>query len=79
MIFEKGSVPVKIAAKVYGKNPEWVRNGIVSGYLPIGFATRNGRRIVDIREVNCKNGRINYYISPRRLYEETGYLWEGEK
>lgn len=31
----KGSVPVRVAAKVYGKNPQWIREGIVSGYLPI--------------------------------------------
>lgn len=29
-----GSVPVKVVAKIYGKTPEWVRYGIVSGYLP---------------------------------------------
>lgn len=79
MIFEKGSVPVRIVANVYGKTPEWVRYGIVSGYLPIGIATRNGIRITDISDLNCKYGRTNFYISPKRLYEETGYLWEGEK
>ena len=79
MIFSKGSVPVKIVAQIYGKNPEWVRLGIVSGYLPIGVATRNGKKITDISELTCKNGRTNFYISPKRLYEETGYLWEGKK
>ena len=79
MIFEKGSVPVRIAAKVYGKNPEWIRSGIVSGYLPIGVATRNGHQITDVSDLDCKYGRTNFYISPKKLYEETGYLWEGEK
>lgn len=26
-----------------------------------------------------KYGRISYYISPKLLYEETGYVWNGEK
>ena len=73
-----GSVPVRIAAKVYGKNPQWIREGIVSGYLPIGIATRNGKQLTDISELDCKYGRTNFYISPKKLYEETGYMWEGE-
>ena len=71
-----GSVPVTVVAKVYGKDPAWVRAGIISGWLPIGYATRNGKTITSIDEMNSKFGRINYYISPKKLYEETGYLWE---
>ena len=63
--FHPGSVPVAVVARVYGKDASWVRAGIISGWLPIGKATRNGR--------------INFYISPKRLYEETGYFWRGER
>lgn len=77
--FGKGSVPVAVAAKVYGKDSAWVRAGIISGWLPIGFATRNGEQILGVDEIDSKKGRINYYISPKRLYEETGYIWKGEK
>ena len=70
-----GSVPVSVAAKVYGKDPAWVRAGIITGYLPIGVATRRGKQISKISEINSKWGRINYHISPKKLYEETGYLW----
>ena len=73
-----GSVPVSIAAKVYGKDPSWVRAGIINGWLPIGNATRNGKLIKSIEEMNSKYGRINYYISPKLLYEQTGYVWKGE-
>ena len=76
IIFKPGSVPVAIVAKVYGKDSSWVRAGIISGWLPIGKATRNGKLVTD---VNDSGGRINFYISPKRLYEETGYLWKGEK
>lgn len=79
MKYHVGSVPVKVVAKIFGKDASWVRAGLITGYLPIGKATRNGRDVTSIDEMNSKYGRINYYISPKRLYEETGYLWEGEK
>ena len=77
--FKNGSVPVAVAARVYGKDACWVRAGIISGWLPIGKATRNGRLITDLRQMDSRFGRINYYISPKLLYEETGYEWKGEK
>lgn len=57
----------------------WVRAGIISGWLPIGKATRNGKLVTSIEEMNSKYGRINFYISPKLLYQETGFLWKGEK
>lgn len=66
-----------VAAKVYQKDPAWVRAGIISGWLPIGVATRRGRVINDISEMDSRLGRINYYISPVKLYEDTGYIWSG--
>ena len=39
--FHSGSVPVAVVARVYGKDASWVRAGIISGWLPIGKATRN--------------------------------------
>lgn len=77
--FASGSVPVTVAARVYGKDPSWIRAGIIAGWLPIGTATRKGKRITNIEEMNSKYGRINYHISPKRLYEETGYIWRGER
>ena len=77
--FMHGSVPVSVAAKVYGKDASWVRAGIISGWLPIGKATRNGQLITNIEEMNSRYGRINFYISPKKLYEETGYVWKGER
>lgn len=76
--FTKGSVPVSVAASVYGKDASWVRAGIVSGWLPIGKATRKGCLITSIEEMDSKLGRINFYISPRKLWEDTGYIWKGD-
>lgn len=77
--FPQGSVPVAVAACVYGKDASWVRAGIVSGWLPIGKATRSGKLVTTIEEMDSRYGRINFYISPKRLYEETGFLWKGER
>ena len=77
--FPQGSVPVAVAARVYGKDASWVRAGIVSGWLPIGKATRSGKLVTTIEEMDSRYGRINFYISPQRLYEETGFLWKGER
>ena len=77
--FAKGSVPVSVVAGVYGKDATWVRAGIIARWLPIGKATRNGRLVTRIEDINSKQGRINFYISPKLLWEETGYLWKGEK
>lgn len=78
-IFTKGSVPVAVAARVYGKDASWIRAGIVAGWLPIGKATRRGRLVTKLEEMDSKYGRINFYISPKKLWEETGYVWKGEK
>lgn len=72
----KTSVPVLVAARVYGKDPAWIRAGIICGWLPIGIATRKGKQITSIEEMKGSYGRINYYISPKLLYEHTGYVYE---
>ncbi len=76
--FGMGSVPVSVAAKVYGKDASWIRAGIIAGWLPIGKATRNGKQITTIDEMDSRFGRINYYISPKLLFEQTGFMWKGE-
>ena len=75
----KGCVPVQVAAKVYGKDACWVRAGIITGALPIGHATRKGKRITSLKDMDSRYGRINYYISPNKLYEDTGFIWDGGK
>ena len=77
--FVNGNVPVSVAARVYGKDACWVRAGLISGWLPIGNATRNGKLVTSIDEMDSRYGRINYYISPKLLYEHTGYMWDGER
>lgn len=76
---KEGSVPVAVAARVYGKDASWVRAGIIVGWLPIGKATRNGKTVTSVSDIDSRKGRINYYISPKLLYEDTGYEWKGER
>ena len=45
--FSEGSVPVCIAAKVYGKDASWIRAGIIVGWLPIGKATRKKVKAIE--------------------------------
>ena len=77
ILFKAGSVPISVVAKVYGKDATWVRAGIIAGWLPIGIATRDGKQVTDIKDISSEKGRINFYVSPKRLYEETGYLYGG--
>ena len=79
MRYPTGSVPIKVAARVYGKDPSWVRAGIISGALPIGSATRRGVPVNIDDYKKARSGRCNFYISPKMLYEHTGYLWDGEQ
>lgn len=51
VIFGPGSVPVAVAARVFGKDACWVRAGIITGYLNIGTATRNGKVITSIDQI----------------------------
>lgn len=77
--FSAGSVPVAAAAKVFTKDPAWVRAGIISGWLPIGVATRDGVLIQSVKEMDSRYGRINFYISPKKLWEVTGFIWQSSK
>lgn len=40
--FKQGSVPAAVVARIYGKDKNWVRFGIIFGWLPIGTSTKNG-------------------------------------
>ena len=79
IVFASGSVPIVVVARIYGKDASLVRAGIIACWLPIGKATRKGKLITNVNDINSKYGRINFYISPKLLYQETGYVWKGER
>lgn len=63
--FGGGSVPIAEVARIMKKDKNFVRVGIQEGWLPIGVAYK-------------KKGAtdFNYYVSPKKLYEFTGYVYE---
>lgn len=63
--FGIGGVPIATAAEVYGKDATWIRQGIEDGWLPIGHMTRS-------------ENKRNFYISPKKLWEDTGFIWKEE-
>ena len=62
MDFNGYSISVAQAAKIMGKDQQYIRQGIIQGILPIGTAFK-------------KQGskQYDYYISPKLFYEFTGY------
>ena len=76
--FGVGSVPISVAARVYGKDAAWVRQGLIEGWLPIGYATRDKKLVQPNEKMDAMYGRINFYISPKKLWEDTGFVWKGE-
>lgn len=62
--FGPGGVPMEVAAKVYGKDVTYVREGIDAGWLPIGRCTKRSKN-------------RSFYVSPKKLWEDTGFVWRG--
>lgn len=65
--FATGNPPIPFVAKILGKDATWVRQGIEKGWLPIGICTKTDK------------GVRNFYVSPKLLWELTGYIWKGEE
>lgn len=64
--FGSGAPTVAETAKILDKDMCFVREGIEKGWLPIGICRAN------------KNRR-DFYISPKKLWEVTGYVWKGRE
>ena len=69
--FSEGNVPVRVAAKVLGMKPDTVRNRMEDGTLDLGVIYKS-------RKKRGTRSYRNTYISPKKLYELTGYIWRGE-
>lgn len=63
MIIKK--IPLQLAADLMGKNYNFVRIGLQRGILPIGSAVKT--------HAESQHGRYNYYISPKKFMDFTGY------
>lgn len=73
--FSNERLTVSDVSKMTGIPMSSVRAGIIYGWLPIGTAYRGNKVIHDRKG----SGRIEFVISPRKLWEETGYIWRGKE
>ena len=73
--FSNERLTVKSVSKILGIPESSVRAGIIYGWLPIGTAYRGNKIITSQSKSNV---RTEYIISPRKLWEEFGYVWEGK-
>lgn len=64
LIFDGRNIPVADAAKIMGKDPQFIRLAMINKLLPIGLAYK-------------KEGSTQYdfYISPKLFYEYTGFVY----
>lgn len=62
LVFDGRNIPVAEAAKIMGKDQQFIRQAMINKLLPIGLAYK-------------KEGSTQYdfYISPKLFYEYTGY------
>lgn len=64
--FTGENVPVAVAARVMKKDKQFVRQGIIQGVLTFGVAFKKEG-----------SSEYDYYISPMRFWQETGYIYRG--
>lgn len=62
--FSGNNVPISEVAKIMKKDKQFVRIGIQEKWLPIGVAYRKEG-----------SSEYSYYVSPKKLYEYTGYIY----
>lgn len=62
--FSGANVPIDEVAKIMKKDQQFIKIGLQEKWLPIGIAYQMN----DAQE-------FSYYISPKKLYEYTGYIY----
>lgn len=62
--FDGANIPVTEAARIMKKDAMFIRIGLRNGSLPFGCALKT----------NEQNEQFDYYISPKKFYEYTGYV-----
>ena len=66
--FSGANIPVAVAARVMRKDKQFVRQGILQGILKFGVAFKKDG-----------SNEYDYYISPMKFWQETGYVYDGSK
>ena len=63
--FDGKNIPVTEAAKIMGKDQQFIRQGMIAGILPIGTVFKKEG-----------SNQYDYYISPKMFWEYTGYVYK---
>lgn len=69
--FAPSPVPMEVAQRVLGMDPDTIRNRMEMGLLDIGA-------VFPAVQKRGKRGYRSTYISPKKFYELTGYIWKGQ-
>lgn len=64
--FDGKNIPVTEAAKIIGKDQQFIRQGMIAGILPIGTVFKKEG-----------SNQYDYYISPKMFWEYTRYVYKG--
>ena len=76
--FDGKNIPVKEVARLMGKDQQFIRQGIIKGFLPIGTAFK--KIIVDSKwNTEKESSQYDFYISPRLLWEYTGIIYKANE
>lgn len=65
--FSGANVPISETARIMKKDKNFIRIGIQEKWLPIGVAYKKEG-----------SSEYSYYISPKKLYEYTGYIYKDQ-
>lgn len=63
--FSGKNIPVIEAAKIMGKDQQFIRQGMIQGILPIGTVFKKEG-----------SNQYDYYISPLLFWKYTGYIYK---
>ncbi len=66
--FTGKNIPVTEAAKIMGKDQQFIRQAMIQGILPIGTVFKKEG-----------SNQYDYYISPKLFWEYTGYIYQGNQ
>lgn len=65
LVFDGKNIPVLEAAKIMGKDQQFIRQAMINKLLPIGLAYKKEG-----------SSQYDFYISPKLFYEYTGFVYE---
>jgi hypothetical protein len=64
--FPAENIPVTIAASIMGKDQMFIREAMKRGILDLGVCYKKD-----------DSSQYDFYVSPRKLWELTGYVYKG--